>query len=77
MGVDANAVQKGVLVTELDSLYNTGTCSFALKYYGDETTLQFSAAREGNVVADPKKQNAKFSTDIYKISKTETGSMLL
>jgi OOP family OmpA-OmpF porin len=76
MGVDANAVQKGVIVTELDSLYNTGTSSFALNYYGDESTLQFSAARVGNVVADPKKQNAKFSTDIYKLSKTETGSIL-
>ena len=76
MGVDANAVLKGVTITELDSMYNKGTCSFSLNYYGDEITLQFASAREGNVVADPKKQNAKYATDIYKLSQTETGGQL-
>jgi OOP family OmpA-OmpF porin len=74
MGVDANSIQKGVTVTELDSVFNSGTASFALGYYGDESTLQFSSGREGNVVADPKKQKAKYTSDLYIYSKTETGA---
>ncbi len=76
MGVDPNSIQKGVTITELDSVFNTGTSSFAVNYYMDESTLQFSSAREGNVVADPKKQKAKYTSDIYKLSKTETGTEL-
>lgn len=76
MGVDANAMKQGVVVTELDSVFNSGTSSFAVNYYGDESTLQFSSARDGNVVADPKKQKAKYTSDIYKLSKTETGTEL-
>lgn len=76
MGVDANAVQKGVNVTELDSIYNAGTTSFAVNYFGDENTLQFSTAREGNVVADAKKQKAKYTSDIYRLSRLENGADL-
>ena len=57
----------------LDSIFNTGSSSFAVNYYGDANTIQFTTAREGNTVTDPKKQNAKFICDIYTLSKTDKG----
>ncbi len=69
LAIDPNSAQKGVTVTELDSVFNAGTSNFALNYYGDENTIQFSSARD--IVADPKKQTAKYTSDIYILSKTE------
>lgn len=71
LAIDPNSIQKGVKVNELDSVINAGTSSFALNYYGDESTIQFSSAREGNTVVDPKKQKAQYTSDIYMLSKTE------
>lgn len=71
LAIDASSMQKGVVVTELDSLFNTGTSSFAANYYGDENIISFSTAREGNTVTDSKKQNAKYISDICTLSKPE------
>lgn len=69
LAIDPNSVQKGVTVTERDSVFNTGTSSFAVNYYGDENTIHFSSARD--TVPDPKKQKTKYTSDIYTLSKTE------
>lgn len=69
LAIDPNSVQKGVTVTERDSVFNSGTSSFAVNYYGDENTIHFSSARD--TVADPKKQKAKYTSDIYTLSKIE------
>jgi len=69
LSIDPNSMQKGVKVTEHDSVFNIGTSSFAVNYYGDENTLHFSSARD--TVADPKKQKTKYTSDIYTISKVE------
>jgi tetratricopeptide (TPR) repeat protein len=69
LAIDPNSVQKGVTVTERDSVFNSGTSSFAVNYYGDENTIHFGSARD--TVADPKKQKAKYTSDIYTLSKIE------
>lgn len=71
LAIDPNSIQKGVTITERDSVFNTGTSSFAVNFYGDENTIHFSTARD--TVADPKKQKAKYTSDIYTLSKTENG----
>jgi OOP family OmpA-OmpF porin len=73
LALDPNSVQKGVTVTECDTAFNTGIASFSVNYYGDENTVQFGSAREGNTVPDPKKQKAKYTSDIYMLNKTESG----
>ncbi len=73
LAIDTNNIKKGVIIKQLDSLFNAGTSSFAVNYYGDANTIQFTTARETNTVTDPKKQNAKFICDIYTLKKTQNG----
>ncbi|MDQ3048754.1 MAG: OmpA family protein [Bacteroidota bacterium] len=73
LATDTNNIKKGQVVSMLDSLFNTGTASFAVNYYGDANTIQFTSAREGSTITDPKKQNAQFIADIYTLRKTENG----
>jgi len=75
MAIDPNSVEKGVTVTELDSVFNKGTSSFAINYYGDEKTLQFGSARD--TTKNPKKQKAVYTSDIYVLGKTENGASYL
>ncbi len=69
LAIDPNSTQKGVTVAEHDSVFNSGTSSFAVNYYGDENTIFFGSARD--TVADPKKRKAKYTSDIYTLSKIE------
>ena len=69
LAIDPSSMQKGVSVAEHDSVFNSGTSSFAVNYYGDENTLHFSAARD--TIAEPKKQKAKYTSDIFTTSKVE------
>ncbi len=71
LAIDANNMQKGVIVTELDSVINTGTSSFSLSYYGDENTIVFASSRDGNTITDPKKQVAKYTSDLFVATKSE------
>lgn len=73
LAIDTNNIKKGIIVKELDSLFNAGTSSFAVNYYGDANTIQFTTARETNTVTDPDKQQAKFICDIYTLKKTNNG----
>ena len=74
LAIDASSLQKGIAVTEMDSAFNTGTSSFSANYYGDENTVSFSSARDGNTISDPKKQNAKYTSDIYTLAKSENNT---
>ncbi len=73
LATDTAYNKSGVNVTLLDSIINSGTSSFAVNYYGDANTIQFTSAREGGTVIDPKKQDSKFICDIYTLTKTATG----
>lgn len=76
MGVDPNSVEKGITVTELDTVFNKGVSSFGVNYYGDQSNVQFSTARQGNTAMDSKKPNPQYTSDIYMLTKTDTGSEL-
>jgi OOP family OmpA-OmpF porin len=73
LATDTSNNKSGVTVSYLDSIFNSGTASFAVNYYGDANTIQFTTAREGGTVTDPKKQDSKFICDIYTLKKTNTG----
>jgi OmpA-OmpF porin, OOP family len=74
LAADTANNKSGVIVTKIkDSLFNAGTASFAVNYYGDASTVQFTTARNGNTVLDPKKQDPKYVCDIYTVKKTNNG----
>lgn len=69
LAIDTANIRKGVVISELDSMFNAGTATFAVSYYGDNNTVQFTSARETSTISDPKKQQAKFICDIYTLHK--------
>jgi outer membrane protein OmpA-like peptidoglycan-associated protein/tetratricopeptide (TPR) repeat protein len=74
LATDTANNKSGVIVKKItDSLFNSGTASFAVNYYGDANTVQFTTARDGNTVLDPKKQDPKYVCDIYTLKKTNSG----
>src|ERR1043165_8468337 len=73
LATDTSNNKSGVRISKLDSIFNAGTASFAINYYGDPNTIQFTSAREGGTVTDPKKQDSKFICDIYTLKKTNSG----
>ncbi|MCB0402909.1 MAG: OmpA family protein [Flavobacteriales bacterium] len=52
-------------VLPADSNMNFGTSSYGVNYFGDETTLIFSAAGPGGTIDDEKTQNSNFLSDFY------------
>jgi OmpA-OmpF porin, OOP family len=72
---DTAYVRNDIIVTELDTMFNAGTSTFAINYYGDPNLVQFTSGRNGNTVGDSKKDadNAKYTADIYTLKKTEGG----
>lgn len=73
LAVDTSNIKKGVVISDLDSTFNAGTATFAVNYYGDNSTVQFTSARETSTITDPKKQQAKFICDIYTSHKGTDG----
>ncbi len=73
LALDESSTVKGVTITEADSVFNSGASSFAVNYYGDENSLEFTAARDGNTIIDPKKEKGRNSCDIYTAAKTDKG----
>jgi outer membrane protein OmpA-like peptidoglycan-associated protein len=73
LATDTSNIKSGVIIKKLDSIFNLGTASFAVNYYGDANTIQFTTARDGNTVLDPKKQDQKYVCDIYTLKKTNSG----
>ena len=74
LATDTANNKSGVTIAPIpDSLFNKGTSNFAVNYYGDPNTIQFTTAREGNTVLDPKKQDPRYVCDIYTLKKTNSG----
>lgn len=73
LATDTNNTRKDITVNYLDTLFNNGTSSFAINYYGDPNTIQLTSARPGGTVTDPKKQDSQFLCDIYTLHKTQDG----
>ncbi|OFY87934.1 MAG: hypothetical protein A3F72_09225 [Bacteroidetes bacterium RIFCSPLOWO2_12_FULL_35_15] len=71
MAFDTNFTHTDIFASELDTLFNAGLSSFALNYYGDPNTLQFTSARATNTITDAKTQKPQYTTDLYTINKTE------
>jgi outer membrane protein OmpA-like peptidoglycan-associated protein/tetratricopeptide (TPR) repeat protein len=75
LATDTTNTRKDLYITELDSAFNSGTSTFAVNYYGDASTVQFTSGRNTNKVLDPKKDaaKAKYTADIYTLKKTNDG----
>lgn len=74
LATDTSNNKTGVTIKKIpDSLFNAGTSSFAVNYYGDPNTVQFTTARDGNTVLDPKKQDPRYVCDIWTLKKTNSG----
>lgn len=70
---DSTNYKKDITVSALDSLFNSGSASFASNYFGDEHTIQYTSARNDGVSDELKKSNPQFDCDIYTITRTDTG----
>lgn len=75
LATDTTYIKKEVIVRKMDTVFNAGTSSFAVNFYGDASTVQFTSGRNSNIVSDPKKDaaKAKYTTDIYTLKKTNDG----
>lgn len=71
LATDTTNIKKQIVVTELDSLFNKGTASFAINYYGDQNSVQFTAAREGSALIDPKTKKIEYICDLYTLQKKD------
>jgi outer membrane protein OmpA-like peptidoglycan-associated protein/tetratricopeptide (TPR) repeat protein len=66
MGLDSAKVNKEMVISLLDTtVFNKGNSSFAVQYYLSSNKVLFSAARKGNTVLDPKKEEAEYLCDLY------------
>jgi outer membrane protein OmpA-like peptidoglycan-associated protein len=72
LATDTANSRKDLIVKQMDSVFNAGTSSFAVNYYGDASTVQFTSGRPSNAVLDPKKDaaKAKYTADIYTLKKS-------
>lgn len=55
------------------SVFNNGTSSFAVSYFGSENRVMFTSARSGGVILKPEQQS-EFLCDLYWTEKDENGS---
>jgi len=60
-----------IVVEMADSVFNSGTASFAPMFFDNEKRMIFTSARPGGVVVDPEKQQSEYLCDLYWTSKTE------
>jgi OOP family OmpA-OmpF porin len=73
MVTDSTNYKKDITVSPMDSVFNKGNANFSANYYGDENTIQYTAARNDGLSEDVKKTSPPFDCDIYTITKTDTG----
>lgn len=57
-------IRKDVSIHKMDSSFNGGNSSFGINYFTDESVI-FANAKPGNLSADPKKDDGRFTTDLY------------
>lgn len=55
------------------SVFNTGTSSFAVSYFGSEDRVMFTSARPNGVILKPEQQS-EFLCDVYWTEKDENGN---
>ncbi len=59
-------------VKSADDVFNNGTSSFAVSYFGSENRVMFTSARPGGVILKPEQQS-EFLCDLYWTEKDENG----
>lgn len=64
--------RKEAKVTLADSVFNAGTSSFAVSFFGSEDKVMFTAARPGGVILEPD-QKSEFLCDVYWTEKGNNG----
>ncbi len=62
---DPSSQNNEVEVKLSDSTMNFGTSSYGVNFYGDETSVIFSAAGPDGIIDDEKNQNSNFLSDFY------------
>ncbi len=66
MAMDSANINRIIKVTQLDTnVFNKGNSSFAPSYYSGSSKIIFTSARKGNIVMDPKKEDASYLCDLY------------
>ncbi|MEO9257482.1 MAG: OmpA family protein [Crocinitomicaceae bacterium] len=64
--LDEGNFKKEVIVEIADTaVFNKGTSAFATMYFGFESRVLFTSAREGGIILDPEKQDSKYLCDLY------------
>lgn len=71
--IDAGEPRKDIAVYELDSTFNSGVSNFAINFHGNEKTLVFSSAREGNTSSEEIDYPANYASDLYLVDKENNG----
>lgn len=66
-------IKKDVNIYKMDSSFNGGNASFGINYFTDESVI-FANAKSGNITVDPKKDDGRFSTDLYISSQRDSAS---
>lgn len=62
---DESSTNKDASVVLADTNMNFGTSSYGVNYFGDETSVIFSAAGPGGTIKDEKTQNSNYLSDFY------------
>lgn len=69
--LDSLNVPSKIVVEMADSVFNSGTASFAPMFFDNEKRIIFTSARPGGVVVDPEKQQSEYLCDLYWTRKTD------
>ena len=72
--LNGDNVKPEVQIQLADStVFNKGTSSFAVNYFGNENRVMFTSARAGGVILEPEQESA-FLCDIYWTERNEAGN---
>lgn len=66
---NSNNTAEGIVVQQMDSVFNRGISSFGVNYYEGELSLIYAAGRKGNMVVDPDKESGEYNSDLFITSK--------
>ncbi len=64
---DSSNYKKNVVVTLMDTTFNSGSANFAATWFGDSLGLCISSARKSSTVVNPKTQNPNYISDLYQV----------
>ncbi|MBW7867056.1 MAG: OmpA family protein [Brumimicrobium sp.] len=64
--LDDEHYEKEIIVEMADTnIFNKGTASFGVMFFGSEDRIMFASAREDGVILDPNKQDSRYLMDLY------------